>query len=254
MNKLVSSLFRFKGQAHHALKANSPAILAALGVSGTVTTAYLAGKASYEAAKVINGEDVPPFHGNRKEEFKRDVALVWKLYIPAGVSGVVTIGCIIAATRVGMRRTAAVTAAYSLSEKAFSEYRDKVTETIGKRKEKDIRDGIAQDRVKNSPPSDRELLIAGPGNVLCCELFTGRYFHSDMESLRRAQNDINAKLLREMYCSLSDFYYLVGLPYTSHSSDVGWNSDKLLELSYSTVMAQDGRPCLAIEYNYTKPL
>lgn len=256
MNPIGSFIFKIKGQTQHLIHTNTPAILTALGISGTISTAYLAGKASYKAALVIfEYEDSLLFDDRSVQQKIKDRApIVWRLYIPTGISGVATITCIVAATKVGSRRTAAVAAAYSITEKAFEEYREKVTETIGENREKTVRDKLAQGKVDKNPPSEKQLLLAGPGNVLCCELFTGRYFNSDMESLRKAQNNINAKLLRELYASLSDFYYMLGVPYTSNSSDIGWTSDRLMELYFSTVLTEDGRPCITIEYNYTKPL
>ncbi len=244
-------------QTEKILNQHSPNILTAIGVSGTVTTAYLAGKASYASALVILGHENAGHYeyGERvglEMTAREKVELVWKLYIPATLSGTATVICIVGANRVGSRRTAALTAAYSLSERAFVEYRDKVVEVIGEKKEKTVRDELVKDKIRDNPPS-KEILISGPGNVLCCELYTGRYFSSDMETLRRSQNDINAKLLAHEYASLSDFYYMIGLPYTSTSDNSGWSSDKQLELSFTTVMAEDGRPCLAFDYNYIQP-
>lgn len=255
MTDIGSALVKFKGQAKQLLRSNSPVILTAIGVSGTLSTAYLAGKASYAAAERIRAYE--KWHGrtdDTKERVKVLVPEVWQLYIPTAISAGITVSSIILASRVSSKRTAAITAAYSISEKAFAEYKDKIAEKFGEQKEQTVRDEIAQDKVTENPPVDKSVIITGTGNVLCCELETGRYFNSDMETLRKAQNDVNAKLLREMYATLSDFYYLVGLPYTSHSSDIGWESDRQMELIFSTVMSEDDRPCIAFDYNYNKPL
>lgn len=227
-------------------KDNSPAILTALGVTGTISTAYLAAQAGHRHATYMSEENP---HMSKRDEAK----LVWKLYIPAGVSGLVAVGCIIGAARVGSKRTAALATAYSLTEKAFVEYREKIVETIGEKKEQAVRADLAQTHVTDNPPSSEKVIIAGGGNVLCCELFTGRYFTSDMETLRKAQNDINSKMLGHTYATMSDFYYMLGIPYTAHSGYIGWEADRLLELEFSTVMSEDNRPCLAFGYNYTKP-
>lgn len=237
----------FIAAVERTLKANSPAILTGIGVSGTVVTSYLSGRASIEAHNAY-------VHDPRADLTKKEIVkLVWKYYIPTAISGTVTIACILGAARVGGRRTAASMAAYSISEKAFSEYKEKVAEQIGKGKEQTIRDELAQAKVTNNPPPSREVVLAGPGNVLCYEIYTGRYFNSDMESLRKAQNDINARLLRDDHASASDLYILLGLPYTSHSSYIGWTSDRLLEMQFSTALADDGRPCITFEYNYINP-
>lgn len=241
------TLMHLTKQAEKLLHDNSPAILTAVGVSGTLSTAYLVGKASHEAGydDAINNYDP-----DVKAYIKRN----WRLYIPAAISAGIAIGCVIAANRVGSKRAAAAYSVLSVTEKAFAEYKDKVVETIGERKERAVHDSIAQDRVNANPTAGRDVIVAGPGNVLCCELYTGRYFYSDMEAIRKAVNELNSRLNREMYANLSDFYSIVGLPYTSNSNDIGWDSDKLLELRYSTVLSDDGRPCIAFDYNYTKPL
>jgi len=97
------------------------------------------------------------------------------------------------------------------------------------------------------------VVVTGPGLTLCHESLTGRYFTSDMETLRKAMNDINAKLNTHDYATLDDFYYLVGLAQTSISGDLGWESDKQMDLIFTATLTPDGRPCLVIDYNYTKP-
>lgn len=240
----ISTIFN---NAVKAFKSNSPEIFTGLGIAGVLSTSYLVGKASFKAAEMLEPEalDLPN---------KEKVKIIWKCYIPAGISGSLTIAAIFGASKVSGRRTAAAVTAYSITERAFSEYKEKVVEQIGKGKEQKIRDELAQDRVTQTPPSSREVVILGKGNVLCCELFTRRYFRSDMETLRRAQNDINAKIINELYVTLDEFYDLLGLSFTSVSSNIGWDSNRLMELSFSTVLSDEGEPCLAFDYNYTKPL
>lgn len=229
------------------IKSNSPEILTALGVSGVLSTSYLVGKASFKAKAEID------YCAAENKPVKEKVKIVWKYYIPAGVSGALTIACIVGSSRAGDKRTTAAVAAYSLTERAFSEYKEKVVEQIGKGQEQKIRDEIVQDQV-DKKPLGKQIIVSGTGNVLCCELFTHRYFRSDMETLRRAQNDINAKVVNDLYVTLDEFYNLIGLPTTSNSGNIGWNSDRLMDLEFSTVLSEEGEPCLAFDYNYAKPL
>lgn len=225
---------------------NSPTILTAIGVTGTLTTAYLTGRASIKAAEIlIDAETRLP---GRELTSQEKVRLVWKLYIPAVGTAVVTIAAIIGANRIGTRRAAALAAAYSVSEKAFEEYRTKVIEKLGERKEEAVRDEIAQDRVKRDPVDDRTVIVSGRGEVLCYEAYTGRYFKSDMETLRKAENDINRQVIHDGFASLGDFYDLVGLPKTSVSDEIGWTSEKPLEIHFSSVLSNDNIPCISIEY------
>lgn len=236
-------------------KEHSPTILSVLAGVGTITTVYLTSKASFAAARLIDETEA---NGggpllDPKERLIERTKLVWKLYIPTAASTVSTIACIGFANRVGANKTLAAQAALNVSQQVYSDYRDKVIEKYGENKDQSIRDSIAEDRVKKgAPPAD--IMIAGPGNVLCCELFTGRFFSSDMETLRRAQNDLNAKLLMHDYVTMSDWYYTIGIGVTTESTQLGWKSNKLMDLQFSTVLTDDGRPCLAFEYNYTVPM
>lgn len=239
---------------------NSPAILTVIGITGTVTTAFLTGKATFKAAEILANEERiinrrERLQGTQSERryltLKEKISFVWKIYVPAIGTGVITIACIIGANHIGSRRSAALAAAYSISEKAIVEYRDKVVEKIGVSKEKTIRDELAQDRITRNPVSEKEVIITGNGDVLCYESFTGRYFNSSMETLKKAQNDLNYTILHDSYASLSDFYNKIDIPITGHSDEVGWNSDAMLELEFSTCLSEDGRPCISIGFMVT---
>lgn len=226
-------------------KRNSPEILTGIGIVGVASTAYLTAKAAFRASAHLSEQapDMP-----LKEKIQR----TWKFYIPAGIAGGVTIGCVVCASRASLRRTGAAVAAYSITEAAFSEYKEKVIDQIGTNKEQKIRDELAQEKVlKNSP---KQIIVAGTGHIMCCELYTKRYFRSDMEQLRRAQNDLNEMINNTYHVTLSDFYDLIDLPHTSQSDRLGWESDKLMSLEFSTVLSEEGEPCIAFDYNYVKPI
>lgn len=231
---------------------NSPAMCTGLGIVGVIVTAGLAGQAAYKAALIIDvDESRGGTHGDMFPRFKERSKLTWKLYLPATVSGALTVASIVGANKISSRRAAAVAVAYSLSEHAFSEYKDKIIEKLGDKKERSFRDEIAQNRIDGYPPCEIDVILTGDGDVLCFDSLTGRYFKSAMESLRKAQNDVNQIIIHDGYCSLTEFYNSVGLSQTVYSEEVGWTQDKLLELSFSTTMSDNNRPCIVLNYNYS---
>jgi hypothetical protein len=234
-------------------RSHSPALLTVFGVTGTITTAYLTGRAAFQASDDLRIENNMRTVDAPELTLKDKTTLTWRLYVPAMLSGTATVTCIVGANRIGNRRAAALMTAFSLSDRAFHEYRDKVVETIGKGKEQKVRDDVLQDRVNEKPPS-KEVIITGPGTQLCYEAHTGRYFNSDMETLRKAVNNVNSKLLRHDSSSMADFYDHVGLDYPSSSWHIGWTTPKQLALEFSSVITDDGRTCLAFDYNYADPL
>jgi len=230
---------------------NSPTILSGIAVTTSIVTAVLAAKASFSASDDIREEIVnrelsmvdPP-----EMTVREKVELVWPYFVPAAVTGTATVVCIIAANRIGSRRAAAMAAAYAMSREAFAEYKDKVVEKLGEAKEQKVRDEIAQDQV-NRNPMNKELYITETGSVMCYDSITGRYFTSSVEAMRQAENVINRQIIHDMSASASDFYSLIGLPTTPYSGEVGWNNDVPLELKFSAVLSEDGKPCVSVNYD-----
>jgi hypothetical protein len=230
---------------------NSPHILTGIGVAGTLTTAVLTGKASMKAARMIDQEQYKiNIHEPKGHtlEWREKVFIVWKLYIPPATLAAVTVASIIMANQIGTRRTAAMASAFVTANKMAEDYQKKVVEKLGETKSEQIRNEAGQERLNNDPVENKQIIITGGGNVLCYEPFTGRYFDSTMEELKKAMNDTNFMVINHGYASLSDFYDNVGLPHTEQSDELGWRSDKILDMKFDTYLSTDGRPALTIEY------
>lgn len=184
----------------------------------------------------------------RKERF----GLTWKLYIPPVICGTATIACIVCANQIGTRRTVAMAAAYTISENAFTEYKEKIVDKLGEGKERAVRDEIAQDQVTRTPYPNNQVIISGQES-LCLDTFSGRYFTSSMEAIRKAQNDVNETMLSDHSASLGDFYEKVGIPPNDQSEELGWTLDNMLHINFSTTLTDTGQPCLAITFR-TEPI
>lgn len=232
-----------------AAKKHSPELLTGIGIAGMVTTVVLAVRATPKALRLIDEKkaDIP-----EEENIPRIEAVkaAWKVYVPAILTGILSTICLIGANSVNQRRNAAIAAAYSLSESALKEYREKVVETIGERKEQAIRDDIAKDRITENPV--REVIVSDRGSTLCYDSLSGRYFKSDIEKLRRIVNDLNRRMRDEMFISLNDFYCAVDNPDlgpTKLGDSLGWNIDKgYIDLNFSSQLTTDGTPCLVLDY------
>ena len=227
----------------------SPEILTGLGIAGMLTTTVLAVKATPKAIKLKELEE------NEKQDYLTKTELVkatWKCYIPAAVTCTVSVACIVGASSIHNKRGAALTAAYKLSETAMLEYKNKVIETIGEKKEKTIRDEVAKDKVKNNPPDKNCIIVTEKGNTLCLEAVSGRYFYSDIDKLKRIENELNKQMLHDIsgYISLNDLYDELGLEHTSIGHELGWNAYHLLEFNLSPQLTEDDHPCVVIDYTY----
>lgn len=223
---------------------NSPWILAGLGVSGLISTSYLTARAMIPAIRDVNQAKSEFIEITPKEAF----LLTWRYFIPPMIVGSATMACIIGATTVSHRRQAALISAYALTEKGFAEYREQVKTTLSEKKAIDVQDSIAERHVKENPPPSSEVLVVSTGDVLCYDDLSGRYFTSNVETIRRAMNDVNAQCINEVYASLNDFYSRIGLSRTAMGEEVGWSTDRMLDIHFTTTMTEDGRPAICLNY------
>ena len=226
----------------------SPEILTGIGIAGMISTTVLAVKATPKAMDLIEMK--------KKEEWMDKlspveiVKVAWKPYIPAIVTCVASTTCLIGASSVNAKRNAALATAYKLSETALSEYREKVIETIGEKKERAVRDKVAEERVKKNPVSKNEVIVTGNGKTLCFDPISGRYFMSSIEMIKRAENTLNKQMLHDItgYVSLNDFYDEIGLDHTSVGDDLGWNTNQLIDIEFSSQLNDNGEPSVVLDY------
>lgn len=240
-------ILKLANKAKNLIEKNKPELLIALGITGYFTATCLAVKSTPKALQNIEKEKE-----KKKDLTKKDIIKVsWKCYIPSVITFGVSTACIIGANSVNSSRNAALAAAYSLSEKALSDYKEAAVDVIGEKKEKDIQDKVSEKKIENDPVCNKEVIITGKGEQLCYDCMSGRYFKSDIDKIRKAENEINKRLRSEMYVSLNDFYYELGLRPVQLGDEMGWNIDYELELSFSSQLADDGTPCLVINYLIT---
>lgn len=226
----------------------SPEILTGIGIAGMISTTILAVRATPKALELIE---------EQKEEESVDelssfevVKVAWKPYIPAMVTCVVSTACLIGASSVNTKRNAALATAYKLSETALTEYREKVIETIGEKKERIVRDKVAEERVKKNPVSKNEVIVTGNGKTLCFDPISGRYFMCSIETIKKAENTLNKQMLHDIsgYVSLNEFYDELGLDHTSVGDDLGWNTDQLIDINFSSQLNDNGEPSVVLDY------
>lgn len=228
----------------------SPEILVGLGVSGMIGSIIFAVKATPRAMSLVE-EKAHEEHCEPKDLTTAEkVKACWKCYIPTAVMSVTSAACVIGAHSVNARRNAALAAAYTLSDSALREYQEKVVEVIGEKKEQVVRDEIAKDKVNKNPVSGSEVIVTRRGDTLCYDVFSGRYFKSDIDAIKKAVNELNREMIDSMYVSLNDLYDKLDLGHTKLGDDLGWRvEDGLLEIDFSAQVADDGRPCLVLDYN-----
>lgn len=264
MSKL--NLSNFAKNISAKLGANAPGITIGLGTGAILVAGVMVGVATPKAMKLI--EDAQVAKTKRFEKMKEkapDDAVMdetdeltwveiikagWKPYAPAIMTAVVGVACIVGGTRANARRNAALSAAYTVVEQTLNDYTAKTKEIVGEKKEKEIRDAIAEDELKKHPLSGYNVVrMPKCGKTLCYDVRSREYFMSDYNTIKKVENDLNRRLRSEMFISLNDVYDEFGIVHDDElGDDIGWNVDDELEFTISSKIAENNEPCLVVNY------
>lgn len=224
---------------------HSPEILTGLGVVGMIATTVTAVTATPKALELIAENKDENGYISKKDTIK----VAWKQYIPSSLIGIASIACIVGSNKVSLHRSALLAAACSISEEKLKEYKNKVVDVLGEKKEKeDVYESIIQDKIDESPTPTCEPKKSD--DILFYDVWSGRYFYSDRNKVDRAVNELNSIFLQADQVCLNDFYDSINLDRNQFGYICGWNrqTTKLIEIRYSSHIAKDGNPCLAVDF------
>lgn len=232
----------------HSIVKHQPKLLIVVGACGMLVTTAIAVHETPKAMRLIE---------QRKKELEQEtlstkevVKTAWKCYVPAVATGAVSVGCLLGGDSLYAKRGTALAAAYTLSETALREYKGKIVETLGAETEQTVRDAIAKDRIAANPVEKHEVIIADKGDTLFYDSISGRYFKSNVEAVKKAENLLNRNMLRDDCITLNELYYELGLDGTSLGDTLGWRaSDGLFEIEFSAQLSPNNTPCVLMDYN-----
>ena len=243
MNQIINTI-------KTSLITHMPGMLTGIGIASFGSAVVLAVTATPKAIQLME---------EKKQETKKDelnakeiLQTTWKCYIPPAVMFGIGTGCTVAGLKVSERRGAAWATAYSLSESAFRDYQDKVTEKLGEKKEKQIRDEIAQDKINEKPINKADIIQTGRGLTLCKDLATERVFMVDIDDILHAEEYAKEQLGKDGPGCLdwNELYFQFHVGPIGMGEDNGWNRQRpLRRIITSSCLAENGTPLLAIDYD-----
>lgn len=236
-----------------ALKTNSTTILTGMAVAGVISAVVMAVKATPKAIKLMEDDEsdraeklINP--GEIKSTPIDYIRVCWKVYLPSALMTGLSITCIVGAQAINLKRNAALMALYSTASTSLKEYKDKTIEMLGEKKEQAIHDAIDKDHIDENPVSSREIIETDYGEYLVYDTMSGRYFKHSIEGVRKVVNDLNAVIINNGYVTLNEFYYSLGLKNIKFGDEMGWNTSHPIDVRFSTQQADNGKPCLVLDY------
>lgn len=180
---------------------------------------------------------------------KEIVQATWLCYLPSAILMTMSIGCFLAAFKITNGRAAAISSAYAIGQRALDEYQHEVLNILTKDQKKELQHNLNEKALaKTEVPNDSKLIIFGKGDTLVFDELSGRYFLSDKETIRTAVNDFNQQIIWGSTQDLNDWYRILGLDDILIGEILGWNSDRMMDISFESMVAPNGEPCLVLNY------
>lgn len=248
-----------------------PTILSGIALVGLGTSVALAIKETPKAQEAIvaakvdkvekmDGNDIPLVSEvklNPWEGFKAVAPVYWPLAVSVVGTGV----CIIAADRTHNKRYLAVAAALSLKEKDLSEYRAKVKELFGEKKEDTVQRELAKDYAMSVPQDDGVVILTTHGEELFYEPITRTYFKSSPIAVEQGIRRFYVYFAKEHVASVDDLLEMldVSLQDTWVSSRFEWSDDgdgrgiPEIDLDYSGTNTRTGEVVHMLKYSGKGP-
>lgn len=223
---------------------HSPVLLFGAGVVGVTATVVLACKGTLKLEETLihhqkNMESLNEVKGRMTEEdavktkaliYTKTVMEIGKLYAPAIVIGVVSIGCLTGSHVVLTKRNAGLTAAYAALDKGFQEYRRRVANEFGEDKDREFRHGtitVVEEDEKGEKVAVRKVNPDGTPSIYA-QLFdeNSSSWNPDptynLVFLRAQQKILTDRLRAKGHLFLNEVYDDLGLERTPAGQVVGW--------------------------------
>ena len=167
--EMMAKMTRAASKYGYKLKKASPTIMIVGAAIGGVTATVFACKATLKAQDILQEHEasVQTIHDTRDKiesgelvlkesesytetDYKKDITTAYvqtglklaKIYAPAVTLGVVSIGCMFGSHHIMTKRNASLTAAYIALDKAFEEYKGRVTDRFGDRVQQELEQNI----------------------------------------------------------------------------------------------------------------
>lgn len=212
-------------------------------IAGTV----LAAKATKKAIKHIEDADISE-DDSKKDKAVKTFKATWKDYLPVVVCEAGGITLLIKSNRSYANRNANLANALYISETAYRNLQDKLDEKLPKKQVNEIRDSLAEDKVKENPPENNTIIITDNGNHLFFDAMTGQYFRSSFEAVHRTVNNINAMINRELYVQTNLLIIEWGEIPTKTFEKMYWETGEQIEVR-ETTMTLNGQEVTCLEYD-----
>lgn len=227
---------------------HSPAVMFGAGIVGIGASLFMTAKATLKLGDVLDkakteldavGEDETDENKKKRNKVRLSTAIeIAKIYAVPTVVAVGTVGLLTGSHTILSRRNVGLTAAYTVLDKSFRQYRDRVLEELGPEKEKAL--------YHNLEAYEEELDVTEDGEVVTKTIYKHRNNGEvspyaicfdegnknwkpepfmNQFTIQAKEKFANDMLMARGHLFLSEVYDMLGVERTPESIVVGWIYD-----------------------------
>lgn len=242
---------------------NTTTVMTGIGIGGFLAASYFVGKG------VLNADRRLREAKEKDPEVEISTGEIVKVYtislLPAIILIVGSTAIIITANALEVKDKTALGALVVAGEQKFKDYKNKMKEELGEKKEKEFSSEIQAKQVREVDSRTINVVSTGKGDTLFYDEQTGTYFESSIPAVRSAVNLLNSELLERaqrmncgldvdtnVYVTLNDFRGFLGLEPIKFGDYIGYGLQEGglfdVEEPFTVVETQDGRRCILLQY------
>lgn len=211
---MKNALLKLTREPRRFLKTNQSVILTCIAGLGVIGTMYLTSKAAVKADKAL--KEATDEKGEELTTMEV-VTVVAPIYAPAGAACVGTLICMAGVCSLDRKQQASLVSAYTLLEKSYKDYKEKVKEIYGSEAEENVEKEIAWDKFQETD------IISRDGRALFALADFDVVFESTLEDVIKAEYELNRYFVGTGSATLNNLLTCFGVDPIDGGDDIGWS-------------------------------
>lgn len=261
---MLEGLIRSSQHALTTFSMKKPEILTGCGIIGFIFTIKEAIVATPRAMASLEEADMylyetEDFEPTKKEELVTKAKVVAPHYVKTALFGTASILCFCGSLHESNKQVAAAVAAYGIMRDERSSLKEEVEELkqeLIEERESKTGKKAKKGKSKNASEENSQKLLTSSSEVipeaeecLMLDKMSKRYFYCSPLRIKEIEAKLSKDVILEMWVSLNDFYYEIGLEPSTLGDYFGWFAEDDIYFTFSSSMTDDKRPVIEIDYD-----
>ena len=219
-------------------------------VTANIATAVVSAMATHKADAVVFNEEVDRGRRGEPDMTTKEKALVYaKYHIPTALCVGSHAGMAVTVYSSAVTKELALTEALAIETAAGKAFKEATIAEVSDKTLEAIKNRSAESAIREKTTDCPTVVSLSGGESPCLDIQSGRIFATTKNKLDSARNELNSRMLDEVFIYLNDYYIMVGLEPTPSGWELGWDVTRegLVDFNIATTLDSEGRPILTVD-------